>query len=256
VGRAIAAWGLLILFARMAWAADCTHDEVQRTRASAERQMTKKDYKGAVATLRGLACALFPDGNDPIDGPASTVTVDYFWYQSDLAFALYKAGDPVGCMRITAHALLGHPDGAQRFFRLDAPVVKAIEHNYTICHAAHEERFGTLTGRACAGDERPSAAVDGGCLIAGCQTSVRRSRQRDEAPLAVDGGPLVDKGWCCTINALSVGTWNGKTMVRVQSAGLLARPCGGGTAQSWVDALYELRGGALRLVEDNHVGVH
>ena len=241
----------------------CKHAEVAGARAAAEAQLRSGDAAGAVRTLRALdqRCALAPD-----ETATSRTTADFYWFESDLAFALLKAGRPIDCLRLLGPITGPYPGvSLQRLEQTtggeDPPFAAAIDHNQELCQAAFDRRFAGFTDAPC---KSHSGAVEvpgrpGLCLaVEACSGIEIWKEGRRIRRVRATQGPLVDKEWCCELGKLSVRVASSDTVsVRiVDGDGGPSRICGGGTAARSQDMLYEWRGGALVFREDNSIGLH
>ena len=245
----------------------CTGAELR----AARKQASKLSPRAARARLEALERTCDPDS-----GSEDKPDEEAYWFWSDLAFATLKDGDPVGCLRVLAGPTDLHDATNQRV--ADTKVGKALAYNWELCTKAHEAAVADFKSTPCAAaGDRPATASDGGCLMfaggAGfdefkkaldddkqddaarlCPHVVFKARGKETA-LRASGGTLLDTSSCCGYDELSTARRAGKRLVRLRST-TPSRDCFGGTATTILDTIYEWQGNALKLVEDDSVGIH
>lgn len=112
----------------------CSVPQIQEARHRAQRAFNEKRYPAAVETLQALEkqCDL-PRG-----------TTESVWAENDLAWAHYKAGDPIACLQLIGHWVLHDAHEIT-----DERLQQALEHNQEACAKAREKRFAGFTARPC-----------------------------------------------------------------------------------------------------------
>jgi hypothetical protein len=218
----------------------------------------------------------------PWDAAAGAEELErWLWAHSDRAFALYRSGDPVSCLRVTVSQTLGRQFSREEATRAE----RAIHHNEELCRRAREAMLADFRTTPCESERSdpmvrvPRRRGDAGrrwCLaLRGDREELAAARWGTEDPskicpafvafvggrgrggklsrrgtLAAAEGPLGDPSRCCNVERFSVAVRRADVLVRVQGEG---RDCYGGTAYDIVDALYRWKDRRLELVSDDSI---
>jgi len=230
----------------------CTRAEI----AAARKDAGKLAPKAARARLEALEKTCYPDR-----GTEDKPNQDAYWFWSDLAFAIFKDGDPVECMRVLAAPTDPH-ESVNRAIS-DSKVGGALAYNWDQCSKAHE---------AALHDFKPDASlsIEGGASYDERKKALDQDKQDDAMRLCpkvmvktkgktkalhATEGALLNTSECCGYDRISVATRGTKKLVRLQSE-YPSRDCFGGTATTLLDTVYEWTGNELKLVEEDSVGIH
>lgn len=231
---------------------ECTHAEL----AAARKEAGKLAPKAARARLEAVEKVCYPSA-----GTDDKPNLDAYWFWSDLAFATFKDGDPVGCMRVLAGPTDPH-DSTNRAID-GSKVGGALSYNWDLCSKAHDKAMSdfkpdaTLSIEGGAGyDEFKKALdqdkVDDAAKL--CPKLVVKTKGKTTTLHATEG-LLVSTSNCCGYNKVATAHRGGKRLVRLSSE-YPSRDCFGGTATTLLDTVYEWTGNELKLVEDDSVGIH
>jgi hypothetical protein len=234
----------------------CSHAEI----STARKEAGKLAPKAARARLEALEKTCYVD-----TGSEDKPNQDAYWYWSDLAFATYKDGDPVGCMRILSGPI--DPHDATNHAIADSKVGNALSYNWDLCSNAHDAKFSDFKPEPC-GDT--CLAIEGGATHDDFQKALAQEKQDDAAHLCprlvvktkgkttklhATEGALLSTSDCCGYNKISTARRAAKRLVRLQSE-MPSRDCFGGTATTLLDTTYEISGTELKLVSEDSVTVH
>ena len=260
----------------------CTPEQVKAARAESKALFDQKAYRPAADRLSELMtlCSL-----DNADESGTKPNLDFYWVHSDLAFALFKAGDAAGCLGVLAPLTTPRPPLSLYLYDLEEEKVgKAILHTEEQCRAAHESTRKDFAAAPCpfTTDGQSAALLGDACLVLGAAGEYdafqKALEEGNTGPDDADGlcpsvsaftkkpgaepvettlqpadGPLTDPSTCCNLTELSTATRDGKRLLRIKGGG---RDCFGGTAEMDTDAIYEWTASTLKLVDDTSVSSH
>ena len=235
-------------------ASDSSHECSRAEIAAARKEAGKLAPKPARARLEALQKVCYPSA-----GTEDKPNLDAYWFWSDLAFATYKDGDPVGCMRVLAGSTDPH-DAVNRAIE-DTKVAGALSYNWDLCAKAHDKAMS---------DFKPTTdiAIEGGATYDEFKKALDADKADDAAKLCpkivvkgkktalhVTEGALTSTSNCCGYNQVAIARRGNKRLVRLSSQ-YPSRDCFGGTATTILDTVYEWTGNELKLVEEDSVGIH
>jgi hypothetical protein len=187
-----------------------------------------------------------------VDFATGVISRDGLRARIDFASALIDAGRPFDCKLVLALVTTpysgGISDYAQGAEWDEDSLLSELRDLDERCSVALEHTLADFKSVAC------TDASVGGCFsIEGC--TVEQTTGSGSSSLVASSGPLTDEAFCCGLDQVAAATRAGKRYLRVMSRGI-TRVCGGGTAASVPDAIYEVRGDQLVLVADYTIALH
>lgn len=247
----------------------CSAAEVRSVRERAQAELAAGRAAEAVRILEAMACPIELD--QALDRNAEAA-----WAISDLSFARYKAGDLRGCYATAESQLLPYAGNVSQVFGDDDRVLRALQHNASLCREAIERGWGTFANADCELDPSshgiPADAQAPGskpsCLeiAAGKQNadgewqcgtvtliSGRGTSKPARLPVQLPASPLSDGSRCCNITQVGFARAGDALRIRVDGEG---RDCNGGTASSAETSIYELKADTLTLIDTLDAAYH
>ena len=111
----------------------CTIEGICTIRRRAKTALETGNAGEAITLFEAFACQLNPSED--------TFVNEWAWLLSDHSYALYTAGDFRRCHRLAASHLEPYPRRLAQILSKDAPVLKALSHNATMCQKALEKAY-------------------------------------------------------------------------------------------------------------------
>jgi hypothetical protein len=242
----------------------CTVKDIKQARKDADTFIKAGKARDAVALLQRIQCWL-DEGQDP------ALQEQIAWQISDLALALYKAGDPEACYARAAGQLDPYPHNVASSFGEDSAVIRALGYNAELCHKAGEKKRGPFVDAGeCSGGDGvavPPGILAGApaCIVIGeprkdadgnpmCgSVTLVQGKKRTRLAIASEDANLADPSVCCNISSFGFAKRKQGWAMLVKSGG---RNCQGGTANTSEEHVYELSGATLTLAHQLDYASH
>lgn len=243
-------------------AISCDVESIRALRKRANAELGAGDAKKALATFARADCYF--------DDSTPALAEQTAWLVSDRAFALYKAGDFLGCHALADSQLAPYPGNVAAAFDDDHRVIAALAHNAALCGAQVDKLFAGFSETACPlGVEHahgvppalltapttaaclqilPGSTDDEGMFVPGDVTWIERSGGELTRRVLGDLG-----GEACNINEIGFRKRDGSLQILVAGEG---RDCNGGTAATGFRIIESIDPTGLTEVLSHSVSYH